>query len=76
MLLLIFWWGSNPMEMVTFHVGKDKDVKKFMVHEEVACYYSSVLKAAFKGNFQEGKTKVYVLEDVEEGEFKLLVQWL
>ncbi|KAE9374840.1 hypothetical protein N431DRAFT_336028 [Stipitochalara longipes BDJ] len=62
---------SNATEMVTFHVGKDGAEEKFTMHKESACFYSSVLKAAFEGGDQ-----TYRLEDVRPNAFRLFVQWL
>ncbi|TVY89926.1 hypothetical protein LAWI1_G004842 [Lachnellula willkommii] len=70
---------SQADEVVTFLVGpetKNRKPKKFIVHKEIACYHSPVLNAAFKSGFIEGRTQTYKLDDVSEGVFKLLVQWL
>jgi hypothetical protein len=45
------------------------------VHKKFACNYSPVLKAAFTGNFMEGQTQTYTMEDTTEGAFTLLAQW-
>lgn len=46
------------------------------MQKEVATFYSHVLEVAFNGDFIEGQTQTYVLEDVDEGVFKLFIQWL
>lgn len=46
------------------------------MQKEVATFYSRVLEAAFNSDFIEGQTQTYALEDVDEGVFKLFIQWL
>ncbi|TVY34190.1 hypothetical protein LSUB1_G007683 [Lachnellula subtilissima] len=71
---------SDSNSLVTFIVvenkGRKKTETKFTVHKEVACYHSTVWRAAFKSNFIEGQTQTYQLEDTTSRAFKLLVQWL
>ncbi|TVY15912.1 hypothetical protein LARI1_G005895 [Lachnellula arida] len=70
---------SQADEVVTFLVGPETETQKpktFIVHKEIACYHSPVLNAAFKSGFIDGRTQTYKLDDVSEGAFKLLVQWL
>ncbi|KAF8848135.1 hypothetical protein BDZ45DRAFT_811024 [Acephala macrosclerotiorum] len=67
---------SNPNQIVTFIISTGEGEKSFVVHEEVACLHSPVLRAAFTGSFEEAKTKVYKLDDVGQQEFELLMQWL
>lgn len=59
--------------------AKGDKIKAFIVHEEVACHYSPVLKAAFNSDFVEGQTQTYVLDDIGEhgiATFTLFVEWL
>ncbi|TVY49272.1 hypothetical protein LCER1_G008549, partial [Lachnellula cervina] len=70
---------SQADTLVTFLIGpENEDVKPktFIVHKEIVCYHSPVLNAAFNSGFVEGQTQTYKLDDVSEGVFKLLVQWL
>ncbi|TVY32908.1 hypothetical protein LOCC1_G007719 [Lachnellula occidentalis] len=70
---------SQADTLVTFLIGPENvDVKPktFIVHKEIACYHSPVLNAAFNSDFIEGQTQTYTLDDISEGAFKLLVQWL
>ncbi len=46
------------------------------MQKEVATFYSRVLEAEFNSYFIEGQTQTYTLEDVDEGVFKLFIQWL
>ncbi|TVY34189.1 hypothetical protein LSUB1_G007684 [Lachnellula subtilissima] len=65
--------------VVTFLIGPENEhvkPKTFIVHKEIACYHSLVLNAAFNSGFIEGQMQTYKLDDVSEGVFKLLVQWL
>lgn len=67
----------EPTTFVTFIVGDDEPPAEFMVHKEVVCYHSSVLKAAVNTEqFVEGQTQAYTLTDVSEDTFRLFVQWL
>jgi len=68
--------SRNSHELVTLLVGKGTNVKKFVLHKDFACYYSPVFKAAFNGNFIEGQTQEYHLEDVSEETAQFLVQWI
>ncbi|TVY15073.1 hypothetical protein LARI1_G006125, partial [Lachnellula arida] len=65
---------KDPSKLVTLVVGPEK--KEFVVHKEFACQYSPVFKAAFNGEFIEGQTQTYALEDVTEPVARLLVNWL
>ncbi|TVY88126.1 hypothetical protein LAWI1_G006725 [Lachnellula willkommii] len=65
---------KDPSKLVTLVVGPEK--KEFVVHKEFACQYSPVFQAAFNGEFIEGQTQNYVLEDVTEPVARLLVNWL
>ncbi|TVY50182.1 hypothetical protein LCER1_G009004 [Lachnellula cervina] len=70
---------SHQSELVTFKIGKGDKIKAFIVHKEVACHYSPVLKAAFNSDFVEGQTQTYVLDDIGEhgiATFTLFVEWL
>jgi len=67
--------SSNSHEVVTFKIGKAPGMKTMIVHKEVSCFYSPVLKAASDSEFIEGQTQTYVLEDVEVETFRLAVQW-
>lgn len=66
--------SRNPSKLVTLLV--DQDTEKFVVHNELACHYTPVLKAAFESNFIEGQTQTYKLQDTTKGAVRLLVQWL
>ncbi|TVY73264.1 hypothetical protein LSUE1_G005766 [Lachnellula suecica] len=70
---------SQADEVVTFLIGpftEGATPKTFLVHKEIVCYHSPVLNAAFNSGFVEGQTQTYKLEDVNQGTFKLFVQWL
>ncbi|PVH85698.1 hypothetical protein DL98DRAFT_650671 [Cadophora sp. DSE1049] len=67
---------AEPATQVTFLIGPDNDIMKFIVHKEFACYHSSVVRAAFSSNFVDGQTQTYRIEDTSAGAFRLLVQWL
>ncbi|KAE8446865.1 hypothetical protein EG329_011496 [Mollisiaceae sp. DMI_Dod_QoI] len=67
---------SDPTALVTFIIGKDDNKKTFIIHKDVVCESSSVLKAAFESEFVEGQTQTYKLEDTTERAFKLLMQWM
>jgi hypothetical protein len=66
---------ESTEELVTFHIGKGLLKKTFVVHKEVACLYSPVLKAAFNSQFIEGQTQTYTIDDTTKEVFQLLVQW-
>jgi hypothetical protein len=66
----------DPNSLVTFVVGNEGESTTFTVHKEVACYHSKVLNAAFNGQFAEGQTQSYRLEDTTEHAFRLLMQWM
>ena len=68
---------SDPDTLVTFLIGPGDNLKKFVVHKEVACYHSGVFDAAFNNPaFTEGQTQTYKMDDTTNGAFRLLVQWL
>ncbi|CZR51137.1 uncharacterized protein PAC_01012 [Phialocephala subalpina] len=67
---------DEPSTLVTIRVGKDDDVETFLVHKEVVCRHSLVLKAAFDSGFIEGQTQTYELSHVNSETAKMLVQWL
>ncbi|TVY73306.1 hypothetical protein LSUE1_G005521 [Lachnellula suecica] len=67
---------TNSHELVTLLVGKEPDVKRFVLHKESACFYSPVFKAAFNSEFIEGKTQECRMEDVNENAAQFLVRWL
>jgi hypothetical protein len=68
---------SDPAALVTFLIGPGDNPEKFLVHKEVACYYSKAFDAAFNNNaFIEGQTQTYKLDDTTVTAFRLLVQWL
>ncbi len=68
--------NRSPDTIVTFLIGPGDSPKKFIVHKEHACYHSPVLDAAFNGNFVEGQTHTYRIEDTSPGAFRLFVQWV
>ncbi|KAH7363908.1 hypothetical protein BKA65DRAFT_489913 [Rhexocercosporidium sp. MPI-PUGE-AT-0058] len=65
---------NEPTALVTFVVGPNST--EFLIHKEVVCLYSDILRAAFNGNFTEGRTQTYRLEDTSEAAFRLFMQWL
>ncbi|KAI9053510.1 hypothetical protein LZ554_002465 [Drepanopeziza brunnea f. sp. 'monogermtubi'] len=67
---------SDPKSLVTFVVGPDPDPVEFLVHKEVICHHSKVLKAAFNGTFLEGQSQMYRLDDTTQGAFRLFTQWI
>jgi hypothetical protein len=60
--------------MVTFLVGPI--AQKFLIHKERVCHHSPVLKAAFNGNFIEGQTQTYRIEDTSPGAFRMFTRWI
>ena len=67
---------SAPNQMVTFHVGSGSRVEIFQVHKEFACHHSVVFEKAFNGDFIEGRTQTYTLNDVTPDVFRFITQWL
>ncbi|CAG8961801.1 hypothetical protein HYFRA_00013977 [Hymenoscyphus fraxineus] len=67
---------NDAISIVTFKVGSKGAHEKFHVHKEVACNNSPVFAAAFNGNFAEGGTLEYTLDDIEPAIFKLLMKWI
>ncbi|TVY73307.1 hypothetical protein LSUE1_G005520 [Lachnellula suecica] len=65
---------STPDELVTLKVGPN--AKSFVVHKQFACDASPVLKAAFTGEFEEGLTQTYALEETTKEVGRLLACWL
>ncbi|KAF8854926.1 hypothetical protein BDZ45DRAFT_676551 [Acephala macrosclerotiorum] len=57
-------------------MGLEPQPKEFMVHKEVACYYSTILGAAFNSTFIEGQPQRYTFEDTAARAVRLLVQWM
>jgi hypothetical protein len=68
--------NGSPEAIVTFLIGPGDSPKKFIVHKEHACHHSPILNAAFNGNFVEGQTQTYRIEDTSPGAFQFFVQWL
>ncbi|KAK0126627.1 hypothetical protein ONS95_008213 [Cadophora gregata] len=64
----------KPQQLVTLLAGDSPT--KFVVHKYFACHYSPVFDAAFNGNFLEGQTQEYKIQDVDEETVRLLVHWL
>ncbi|KAK0100250.1 hypothetical protein ONS96_007533 [Cadophora gregata f. sp. sojae] len=64
----------KPQQLVTLLAGDSPT--KFVVHTYFACHYSPVFDAAFNGNFLEGQTQEYKIQDVGEETVRLLVHWL
>jgi hypothetical protein len=60
--------------MVTVLVGPS--AQKFLIHKERVCHHSQVLKAAFNGNFIEGQTQTYRIEDTSPGGFRIFTRWI
>ncbi|KIN03964.1 hypothetical protein OIDMADRAFT_26597 [Oidiodendron maius Zn] len=67
---------TTPTAMVTLVVGSSDNPVKFTLHKDFACHYSPVFHAAFNGNFIEGQTQTYHLEDAQDKVVTLLVQWI
>ncbi|KAL2064012.1 hypothetical protein VTL71DRAFT_4506 [Oculimacula yallundae] len=65
---------ADPQTMVTFIVGKPKQV--FFVHKNAACAHSLFFKAAFESKMIEGSTQTMHLEDVDVKAFGRLVDWI
>jgi hypothetical protein len=61
--------NGSPEAIVTFLIGPGDSPKKFIVHKEHACHHSPILNAAFNGNFVEGQTQTYRIEDTSPGPF-------
>ncbi|KAK0126612.1 hypothetical protein ONS95_008200 [Cadophora gregata] len=61
-------------ELVTFFIGPTKT--KFIIHKQIACEASPVLKAAFNSSFVEGQTQTYTLIDTPEATFALFTEWM
>lgn len=66
----------SPGAVVTFLVGPVGEKEEFVIHKEHCCFYSTVLKAAFTGNFVEGQTQTYRLDENTSSAFRLFTQWL
>ncbi|KAG9238590.1 hypothetical protein BJ875DRAFT_511108 [Amylocarpus encephaloides] len=69
---------SDAVSMVTFFIGNKEEgnQKKFLVHKDVICSQSPVLKAAFDNKLTDGGTQTYAIEDVNEHTFKMFMEWL
>jgi hypothetical protein len=65
---------SSPDEVVTIYIGKEK--KAFIIHKEIACLHSPVLRAAFSSKSVKEQTKTYTLNGTIASAFQLLVQRL
>jgi hypothetical protein len=52
------------------------EVHKFVIHKEFICFHSPFFSAAFKGNFEEGRTQTMKLDDVDPDVFAILVNWI
>jgi hypothetical protein len=62
--------------MVSFKVSDGQSpIVTFTVHKEVVARHSKVLAAAFIGAFSEGRTQEYVMDDVNPGAFRFVMQW-
>ena len=48
----------------------------FLVHENLICEASPVLKAAFQGNFAEGGSKIMTVRDLDADAVHHFLQWL
>jgi hypothetical protein len=59
---------DNPSRMSREH--------KFLIHKDFICYYSPFFSAAFNGSFNEGRTQIMMLEDVDPRAFGILVNWI
>lgn len=53
-----------------------EETVEIIVHKQVACHRSPVLRAAFNGPYIEGQEQSYYLEGVTERTAQFLVQWL
>ncbi|CZT09925.1 uncharacterized protein RCO7_02246 [Rhynchosporium graminicola] len=67
---------SDPKSLVTFLIGPGPNPVEFLIHKEIVCHNSGVLAVAFNGNFIEGRTQTYRIDDTTERAFKLFMQWL
>ncbi|KAF1983842.1 hypothetical protein K402DRAFT_337676 [Aulographum hederae CBS 113979] len=47
----------------------------FVLHKDLICHYSKYFKKALEGNFEEAKSGVVKLDDVDIRAFKSLVHW-
>ncbi|KAF8852849.1 hypothetical protein BDZ45DRAFT_729877 [Acephala macrosclerotiorum] len=66
----------GPQIFVTIEAGIGDDKETFTVHQQVVSRHSPFFRAAFEGNFVEGRTKAMNFDDVESGIFGLLVNWV
>lgn len=62
--------------MVTISVGPDGAEEKSVIHKCVLESLSPFFAAAFNSNFEEGRTQLMRLADVEAAEFGLIVHWM
>lgn len=57
-------------------MGAGNDTKEFLVHKDITCFSSPVLKAAFNSESIEGQKLSYKLENVEFEVFQLFLRWM
>lgn len=63
--------------MVKFIIGKAPEkIGEFLIHKEVACYYSPVFNAAFNNDLVEGQSFEYRIDDTTGEVFEILITWL
>lgn len=60
--------------VVTLRVGPER--RDFLVHRALLCGDSKYFKKAFKGSFEEARTSISVLKDVDFKLVKVFVGWL
>ncbi|APA08513.1 predicted protein [Sclerotinia sclerotiorum 1980 UF-70] len=58
------------------HIKVGKDLQDFGVHKSLICHYSPYFKAAFTSGFEETRTGIMNLADVDSGVFELFFHWL
>jgi hypothetical protein len=47
-----------------------------VIHKEFICYYSPFFAVGFNGNFEEGRTQMMKLSDVDPALFAIVVNWI
>ncbi|KAL2072739.1 hypothetical protein VTL71DRAFT_12082 [Oculimacula yallundae] len=67
---------SDPTAFVTLISGQGESETKFVIHKEVACRHSEVLKVAFESNFTEGQTQTYHFPESTKPALTFLMQYM
>ena len=70
--------GSNERLLCNspFNSKKGGCLKRFLVHENLLCDASPVLRAAFQGNFAEAGTKSMTIKNLDVGMVNVFLGWL